>query len=428
MSDSAGDGRKTIEQAFRDFIRDCRENDVFPESSIKALENRLLGVLAALNAVEAFRQAGAIYLDQINRPTIRLAKRLIRKTYLNPAQAGGVESAISTTLRDMMDRGLFGNQTLRERDLNPLKYQRKNGPKPEQLSQEQSAALTTRVPGDDEFERRRNEAIFGVCMLVHGFRSGMEIWKLNECDYNRYALELTVTRERGHRQTIALRKIDRDVLDRSLAQKHQRIKELRDQGIVAEDEDALFISNKPRLRNGKLTLRLDTGKLIAVFDKIRSSLGFPSEVKAGWLRHNSCTRMQQNAMCLGFHEGYVSTLEDHGEEIERLYYSCIIGPEIEILARSPEEAIGLLERIAAHGFARFLTKPYQLRHLSVLIPALLVMGRLQLRIMLGEYRDDLLDLDHMPRNPFAGPVSNVASMFKLIYHNTILCLCPWISR
>ena len=428
MTDSANGGRETIEKTYRDFIDDCRENDVFPESTIKALENKLLGVSATLSAVEAFRQAGAIYLDQINRSTIRLAKRLIRKAYKKPAQAGAVESAINTALRDAMDRGLFGNQTLRERDLYPLKQQRKNPAKPEQLSPEQSATLSTKIPGGDEFERRRNEAIFVTCMLVHGFRSGTEIWKLNERDYNRCTLELTVTRERGHRQTIALRKIDRDVLDRWLAAKLQRIKELRDRGIVAEDEDALFISDKPLRRKGKLTLRLATNKLDAEFDKIRDCLGFPGEVKAGWLRHNSCTRMQQNAMAMGFHEGYVSTLEDHGEEIERLYYSCIIGPEIEILARSPEEAIELLERIAAHAFFRFLTRPNQLRHLSVLVPALFVMGRLQMRIMLGEYRDDLLDLDHMPPNPFAGPVRDVAAIVKLSFQKMFHCLCPWMSH
>lgn len=428
MSDSESDGRMIIEQFFREFIRYCRDNDVFPESSIKALENRLLGASAVLSAVEAFRRAGAIHLNEINRSTIRLAKRLIRKAYAKPAQAGGVESAINTALRDAMDRGLFGDQTLRERDLYPMKQQRKNPAKPEQLSCEQSAALATKIPGDDEFERRRNEAIFVTCMEVHGFRSGTEIWKLNESDYNRYALELTVTRERGHRQTIALRKIDRDVLDRWLAAKHKRIKELHDQGILAEDQDALFINGQPLRRNSKLTWRLDTGRLIAEFAKIRDCLGFPSEVKAGWLRHNSCTRMQQNAMAMGFHEGYVSTIEDHREEIERLYYSCIIGPEIEILARSPEEAIELMERIAAHAFVRFLTKPYQLRHLSVLIPTLLVMGRLQLRIMLGEYREDLLDLDHMPRNPFAKPIRDFASIVKFTSKMTVLCLCPWMSR
>jgi len=422
------DGRITVKEYFRVFITDCRENDLYEASTIDAYENKLLGDTAVLSGVEALRLARAVYLDQVNRSVIRQAKRLIRKAYPKPAQAGAVESALNTALKHGMDNGLFGKPTLREKDLYELKQKRKNPPKAEQLSPEEAAALSKAPLGEPGFEHWRNQAIFVNCMLVHGFRAGTEIWRQNEGDYNRQALEMTITRERGHRQTVVLRKADRIALDRWLLEKRKRIEEMRVRGIVAADEDALFISDKPRMRNGKLTWRMDTPQLIAEFDKIRTQLGFPSEIKGGWLRHNSCTSLQQIAMALGYHEGYISTIEDHSVLTERLYYAVIIGPEIEILARTQQEAIELLERIAAHAVVRFLTHPLQLRHFSVIVFAILTMGRLQMRAMLSDYRDDLLDLDNMPRNPFMCPIRNVADMVRLISQKTILCLCPWISH
>lgn len=428
MTISEVGGRVTIDKYFRDFIDDCRRNDLFPESTIRALESKLLSMSAALSVVEAFRQAGAVYLDQINRSTIRHTKRLIRQTYNTPAQAGAVESAAGTAIRYGMDNGLFGHQSLKERDLYPLKQQRKSSAKVLQLSPEQVTALSTKPLGNTAFEQWRNTAIFKIYMLVHGLRSGTEIWRLNECDYNRQALEHTITREHGYRQTIALRKNDRNTVDMWLFQKHGRIEGWRKRGVVAADEDAFFISSEPRKKNGKLTWRMDTAQLINEFDKIRKMLGFPDEVKPGTLRHNSCTRMQAAAMVLGYHESYGCTLQDHGEQTERQHYSAIIGPDIENLGRSPEENVEFHEHIAAHAFARFLVCPFQLRHIGVIFDSLLVMGRLQRRVMMREYREDLLDLDNMPSNPYTRPIKDVLAFTKLICQKTVLCLCPWMSH
>jgi len=97
---------------------------------------------------------------------------------------------------------------------------------------------------------------------------------------------------------------------------------------------------------------------------------------------------------MGYHESYASTLNSHDETTERDYYVSILGPEIEVLSRFPDENIELCEQIFTHSLDEYKNDPQKTRHLACAMSALEIMGRLQFREVLKKYREGEMDFEN----------------------------------
>lgn len=102
---------------------------------------------------------------------------------------------------------------------------------------------------------------------------------------------------------------------------------------------------------------------------------------------------QQNAMSMGYHEKYAATLNAHTEQTERDYYVSILGPEIEVLSRFPDQNLELCENILAFCLKSYSEEPHRTRHLACALNTIEVMGRIQFREVLHQYRKGSISLE-----------------------------------
>jgi site-specific recombinase XerD len=428
--------RIPIEKFFQDFINSMKECQPEGYSSTADDYEKRLSKAQPLSGIEAFHKAKVDFVDSITAITLKYAKQHLVQAYNDKhTRASGVATAIQSGLRWGIESN-YPSLKITESDLKKYRMPPTKNAKIVLLTDQEIDDLRKIPTSNEPFEITRNRIMMVVLALEHGVRSANEMVTLNLDDFNPFDMTLTISRKRRHKQALPLRRQDCDDINNWLEIREKWIQNFeKKNGVVREGRTAFLIKSSPRSIGGKKTWRMSKNEPRNIFDKIKNDLSIADNKIIGTLRHTSCTTQQVNAMAMGYHEKYASTLNDHTEKTERDYYVSILGPEIEILSRFPDENIEFCESIAAHSFKQFLEKPNELRHLACVMSSMEIMGRLQFREMLKKYRLGENEMDKMPvqskdvkyNRPNVKP-EHMKTISKWVKEYGLFALCPWVRK
>lgn len=378
-----------------EYLKDEKEHLPDGTSSYDAYESLLIRNSAAINGIDALNLAGIHYVEDITRQRLKRTSEQLKEHLLSKSDRSGVATAIRQALIwGIENRSHYGFKCNTKDVKDWLKMPSKKADKILQISDEELYKLKKSRLGDSDIEHFQNRLMVIVLGLGHGIRSGSEVTKLKDKNFNPTLMELTIHRKGETDQVVPLRKNDTRDMIIWIKMKHNYIKKYgKKRDVKSVNADSLFIKINPNVSKNQLDWALPPGGPNIIFKKLREMLNIEKNKRFGTLRHTSCTMQQQNAMALGYHEKYAATLNAHSEQTERDYYVSTLGPEVEILSRFPEENIDLCESIFADAINEFSKKPSETRHLACAMTSLEVMGRLQFREVLNNYRKGKNDLE-----------------------------------
>jgi site-specific recombinase XerD len=386
-----------VEEFLHDFIVDEKSHSPDNDVSANSYEKKLFSLGKGLNGIQALKKAGVEYSNQITRTTLKRTKKFLVEAH-PITYASAIVSAIQVALEWGKSQPQYG-LNITDRDLKAYRLPSKRPYRIVQLTDLEMQKLRSKRLGITDLEHLQNRLILLVLALGHGIRSANEMVKINEDDFDGTLMELIINRKGKQKQSIPLRKQDCNDIEYWIKQKRDHINNYvkRNPG-TGIDSNALFIKIRPAKRNGKINWRMPSTMPSTIFKNLRINLNINENKVVGTLRHSSCTMQQRNAMAMGYHERYASTLNAHSEQTERDYYVSILGSEVEILSRFPDENINLCENIVAHSIDLYRKNPSKIRHVACAMEAMQVMGRLQFRQILDQYRSSNIDLDSMPKH------------------------------
>lgn len=392
----------SIVDLINEFLEDEKSHLADNTSSYDAFESRLKrsSETQVLNGIDALHLAGIYYVNEVTRQRLRRTANHL-KSSPNKMDASNVATAIRQALIwGIENRSYYGFQCNTSDVRTWLKMPSKKAEKIIQISEEELIALKNSSLGDTPIEHLQNRIMIITLALGHGIRTGSEIVSLKEKDLNPNLMELTVHRKGETDQVIPLRKQDTTDLNSWIKSKNKYIQKYSKnyKNIKNINTDALFIRINPNQRNGEINWALPPSGPNIAFKKLREALNIDENKIFGTLRHTSCTMQQQNAMSMGYHEKYAATLNAHSEQTERDYYVSILGPEVEILSRFPDENIDFCESIFTDSLLKYKNTPSEIRHLACAMTSLEIMGRLQFRSVLQSYRNNKNDLEKLSPN------------------------------
>ena len=367
--------------------------------TVATRRSQLLGLGAKLNWVMVFNCCG-IYATQMTVYDLAAAKTWMKnecnKLHLEYAH---YDSALNAALKWGIALNII---PLTKYDLSVIKQNRKIPAEIEYAPEELVAILQTKRLGMTDFLHIRNYCLIVISLIYVGLRTGKEVLSQKEGHLHEWNLSATVIRECGDKVTLPYRRDHFDCLMQLVALNGEvRRQYLQSGGIPAEGMEDLFINPVPKKRGGKLTWAMSNEDIQNVLKEICETYGL-EYIAPSIFRRNSCIYGQTAALCVGFHESYVSNTKGHSSDTEEDSYARTLGSEIEFIDRHPRQNIEFLERIFSHSIHEWHEKPNEVRHLACAFTSLQSLGRFEMREKVARYRAGELDLDRFPMQPVCG--------------------------
>jgi hypothetical protein len=414
-----------LEMFFNDYLKAaiCR----YQPGSLKTYTSRLTGQITPMNWVVAFDTIG-INTTQMDVYDLVAAKTLMK----NACRETETEFAhIDTALNVAFTWGIKKNIIpLTESDLSVVKQNRKSPAKIELAPELVIEILRTKRLGKTDFLHLRNYCLVVISLIHVGARTGKEILGQKESHLISDDIYATIIRENGDKESLPYRRSHIKLLVQLVEMNKAIRKRYHGAGSVpCEGMDDLFINPEPRKRNGVLTWAMSNNDIQKIIEECSETYGF-AYIAPSVFRRNSCVYGQIAAMCVGFHESYVSNIKGHSNITEETNYSRIMGSEIEFINRTPKENIDLHERIYSHSIHEWLEKPYESRHLACALTSLQSLGRFEMREKLTRYRAGELDLDRFPQRPIwaAGLMPNARTIGARFIAALLCSIFRWFSK